>query len=1010
MIFTYATIRRALLRYFCLAVTLCAASGGLPAQTQTGADLATGMDFDRFGGVVAVTRDGRRIAVAAPRGDRNGNSDAGAVRVYDLVNGVWQQVGGELRGTPGAWFGSAVAFSADGNTLAVGAPLQQFGAGRNGAVTVFNFVNGGFTSVGSLFGAGADDQFGYSVALSDDGRALAVGAPQDDSPSNQQNASPSNQQNAGSASLYRLSGGSYRLQGSPVYGDSFSEGAGRAVALSGDGRRMAVGSPLFQNNFTGRARVFDYDAGAWTQVGTALTEGSAGQFGASLDLSRDGTRLVVAAANTDVGTARALGAVYTYDLVSGAWAAHTNVLRGTRTGDRLGSAVSLSEDGTRLLVGAAENGAGVSPRPGRVQLYERVIQTWQPLGDAVAGTQNGESFGQAVALSGDGGALIVGSPLSGTNDRGRARAYAYAARPYATFPLPVGPAVALAGPASDDQSGFSVAVSSDGRRVAVGTPRRSSGATAGEVRAYDYVDGDWRQVGPTLQGVGVGDEFGYALALTPDGTRLAVGAPVAQSAGGRNGAVYVYDLVNGTWQLSATLAATTANGLFGSTLAITPDGSRLAVAAQQAGSNFAGQVEVYADGPTAWTLVGAAVTGATGFDVLGLSLAIADDGRCFVAGGLDGIDQNGVARVYEEAAGTWTQVGADVLGDDDADYLGQGVAISGDGRRIATGSRGDDTGGADAGRARVFRLVGNTWTPLGAAVLGQSAGERLGDRVALSADGTRLVVGAPGLYNSGSRPGRVRVFDFDGAAWQPAFAPLAGAQAYDNFGFALALTPDGSHVAIGVPRSDATRPDGTAIVDAGRARVYQIAPATVLPVEFTHFAASAKTDLGGRDYVQLTWATASERGSGHFAVERSGDGRAWATIAEVAAAGHSDVRRDYRFADRRPLPGVSYYRLRQVDLDGAEAYSGVEAVAFGQAAADLSSLRLFPNPTRGSVMVAGIPDGAPVSATLADLAGRQHPTRLLPGGRVDLAGVPAGVYALSLRTAAGVATRRLIVE
>lgn len=86
---------------------------------------------------------------------------------------------------------------------------------------------------------------------------------------------------------------------------------------------------------------------------------------------------------------------------------------------------------------------------------------------------------------------------------------------------------------------------------------------------------------------------------------------------------------------------------------------------------------------------------------------------------------------------------------------------------------------------------------------------------------------------------------------------------------------------------------------------------TPLPVELVSFFAEA-TDR----QVNVDWATASERDSDHFLVQRSEDASNWTTITTVPAAGFSNTLLHYSTMDLDPLVGLSYYRLVQVDVDG----------------------------------------------------------------------------------------------
>jgi hypothetical protein len=117
----------------------------------------------------------------------------------------------------------------------------------------------------------------------------------------------------------------------------------------------------------------------------------------------------------------------------------------------------------------------------------------------------------------------------------------------------------------------------------------------------------------------------------------------------------------------------------------------------------------------------------------------------------------------------------------------------------------------------------------------------------------------------------------------------------------------------------------------------------VLPVELVAFEAEAASD-----HVALDWETLTEVASSHFIVERSGDGDHFTPIGSLAAAGHSLERISYRWNDMDPLNGTAYYRLRQVDLDGAIKYSDVVSATLRLG---YGSLTLYPNPVSDRITV-----------------------------------------------------------
>jgi hypothetical protein len=178
-----------------------------------------------------------------------------------------------------------------------------------------------------------------------------------------------------------------------------------------------------------------------------------------------------------------------------------------------------------------------------------------------------------------------------------------------------------------------------------------------------------------------------------------------------------------------------------------------------------------------------------------------------------------------------------------------------------------------------------------------------------------------------------------------------------------------------------------------------VSVATPLPVVLTAFTAAAE----GMAAVRLSWATASEKNSRHFEVERSADGVAFAAIGTVAAAGTTATARTYALRDAALPAGASvlYYRLRQVDLDGTAHYSPVRSVALA------SGLSLYPNPALGGVAtLSGVAPGAAVqvldglgrvaATATADAAGTAHVA----------AGLVPGVYVVR----AGSAALRLVVD
>ncbi|MEN0050943.1 MAG: T9SS type A sorting domain-containing protein [Bacteroidota bacterium] len=95
----------------------------------------------------------------------------------------------------------------------------------------------------------------------------------------------------------------------------------------------------------------------------------------------------------------------------------------------------------------------------------------------------------------------------------------------------------------------------------------------------------------------------------------------------------------------------------------------------------------------------------------------------------------------------------------------------------------------------------------------------------------------------------------------------------------------------------------------------------IVPVELLLFEGKAM-DKGN----QMIWTTASEINNRGFEIWRSSDAKSWKTIGFVEGAGNSLELQHYSFLDELPLKGINYYRLKQMDFDGAYEYSEVIAI------------------------------------------------------------------------------------
>jgi WD40 repeat protein len=148
----------------------------------------------------------------------------------------------------------------------------------------------------------------------------------------------------------------------------------------------------------------------------------------------------------------------------------------------------------------------------------------------------------------------------------------------------------------------------------------------------------------------------------------------------------------------------------------------------------------------------------------------------------------------------WVQLGTDLMGQAAGAQAGFVTDLNAAGNRLAIGAPGDSTNGPRSGKVRVFQFNGMNWIPMGVDLLGDTAEDQFGSSVKFSANGNILIVGAPvRLLGTGTPPGYVRIFDWNGSNWVQRGSDLFGGVNADGFGSAIDLSSSGDIVAIGAP-------------------------------------------------------------------------------------------------------------------------------------------------------------------------------------------------------------------
>ena len=147
-------------------------------------------------------------------------------------------------------------------------------------------------------------------------------------------------------------------------------------------------------------------------------------------------------------------------------------------------------------------------------------------------------------------------------------------------------------------------------------------------------------------------------------------------------------------------------------------------------------------------------------------------------------------------------MGTSLLGSKKRDQFGWSVALSKDGKRVAASSLGDTK---EPGSVKIFVFNGTAWEGIGSSLVGESIREAFGFSVELSGDGSIVAASATGYSRDGQEAsvGIVRSYRFDGELeeWTLYGQPLEGENEFDAFGSSIALSHDGDTIAIGGPKN-----------------------------------------------------------------------------------------------------------------------------------------------------------------------------------------------------------------
>lgn len=368
----------------------------------------------------------------------------------------------------------------------------------------------------------------------------------------------------------------------------------------------------------------------------------------------------------------------------------------------LGTSSDVSEDGSIMV----SSGTGVTS--GLVTAYridpESRDVTVQ-LGDSIAWPDAYETLGQAVAISGDGSTIVASTGLYVS---------VYTLVGGTTWQQKGTPINRGAYYVGNNQ--YTVGISYNGGTIVLGSPtlNTASGTRSGAVRVYDWSGGAWALRGEEIQGKSQYEWLGYSVGISSDSSRVAMGGvqPSYTGSAGGPGVVRVYQWSGSAWQqVGADITGPHVASSFGHCLSISPNGGHLVVGSPQESNgalSYAGGARAFRWDGGSWQQMGSAFLGTEASQYMAWDVDISSYGMSIIIASpykhLDGMSDVGEVQVYmwDPVAVDWVIKGPTIRGTHDSELLGSSVAISEAGDVYVIGSIGFSVYDTNAGRVQAY--------------------------------------------------------------------------------------------------------------------------------------------------------------------------------------------------------------------------------------------------------------------------------------------------------------------
>lgn len=375
---------------------------------------------------------------------------------------------------------------------------------------------------------------------------------------------------------------------------------------------------------------------SWLKIGQDIVGASLDDYsGRTVSINGSGNILAISSPFADTEELDT-GAVKTYFWNEDHWSIKGSDLVGLLPREHIGYSLDLSRDGNVLAI--ANNPDALENAAVRIYEWDTNLDDWSKLGSDISTQVAGNGFGKTVSLNNNGSVVAIASEDNTTT------IYSWNGASW----NPLGSAI------SGDSSINSLSLNGSGNILAIGYPYDNSiYSNGGMVNMYNYVSGEWYELGSGINAVSDGSQTGFSVSLDYDGNTVVVGSPLDSSivASGGSFSAYSFDSNTNNWdRIGNIIYGENIEDNLGFCVDISYSGNAVAVGSHKHDSlvKDIGYVKVYDFDNGNWNQRGFNIYGSRESKNSGASLAINNDGNIVIIGADKGedISNKGITRVY----------------------------------------------------------------------------------------------------------------------------------------------------------------------------------------------------------------------------------------------------------------------------------------------------------------------------------------------------------------------------